>query len=845
MIAGIRYEGGRRADIAIAAVIVAAVAATLALVLAYFASPRVTTNLAAADIAADSGSAYVVRLRAVSPIGFRILGDIGGDATASTLQLRENGRLLGPAHIGHPDIREKGGGRYSHWGTSLWFSASDSTDPRINGRTYSIVTTASVNPLVTAGVILFDLFAVLVTWRWLAANKGFRHRLVGAVQLLALVLAGLVAAGVFHPINDTAGPPKDAALVVATLGHALAGCAILLAQWAAGAGLARLMLGKERAAFADVLLLGFALSLPFAAVFAVAALAIPYGLALATVLWLLCCLPLCRWRPGAGQWRDLARAGAAIAPFAIVFGCWIGFLWHGPTDTLSGSPSGDQTYYSTSIVSLAKQLYPYLNLGYEHQPLGLYFNMLFPLLGAAFSRLVSFDPFLFIAAGGAATFILALGLTLHIYIRGTGILLRGPHAAFASAIFALTFLIANRYPFWIVESIPMIHAVPLVVVVVYWARKQDAIAKMLAFAIAVVGSALSKVVGAAVLASYVAAVAMPRFFQMSRGVRTAAVLAAAAAAAYAAYLLYRVGTVNLTSAPLGPFSFRLMQLYDAPVSMAWPFVLRDVVALLLAGLAFLLADWLVACVLAGGFLLFLIYPYVFMFEFVCAAIILGMMACDDPQRLWQRRLPVLAAMVPALPAALLTDPAGVSSGLVWLACVGCVVWIVLPRHGAPAALRSPLVAAALLCLGLVAIGRGHVILSSGWQAGVLTPQVRQVWLAVKERTPADALIFTDQTGMEATLLGAWNTYAFTGQRQIFVSNLYMNEVTRLNPDMARAALAENDAILRGALLPAKLKLRGHYSGYFAVVSREREIPPSWVKMFENEKFRLYRIEPAG
>ena len=68
----------------------------------------------------------------------------------------------------------------------------------------------------------------------------------------------------------------------------------------------------------------------------------------------------------------------------------------------------------------------------------------------------------------------------------------------------------------------------------------------------------------------------------------------------------------------------------------------------------------------------------------------------------------------------------------------------------------------LLCLGLVAVGRGHLIPESGWQAGVLTPQVRQIWLAVKERTPPDALIFTDQTGIEPTLLGSWNTYAFIG-----------------------------------------------------------------------------------
>ncbi|MDP7135379.1 MAG: hypothetical protein QF437_33090, partial [Planctomycetota bacterium] len=40
----------------------------------------------------------------------------------------------------HRDIRELGKGRYSHWTQStLYFSASDSTDPRTNGRKYELV----------------------------------------------------------------------------------------------------------------------------------------------------------------------------------------------------------------------------------------------------------------------------------------------------------------------------------------------------------------------------------------------------------------------------------------------------------------------------------------------------------------------------------------------------------------------------------------------------------------------------------------------------------------------------------------------------------------------------------
>ncbi|MES2192851.1 MAG: hypothetical protein V4517_00425 [Pseudomonadota bacterium] len=662
-------------------------------------------------------------------------------------------------------------------------------------------------------------------------------------MLAALVLAALLAAGVFGRVTETSAAPKDVALVVATLLHALLGCLILIAQWTAGAGLARLALGAKSATVPNVLLLGFALSLPLLAVFAVPALSLPYGFGLGVAAWVLCSLPLRGWRPAGEELAGVARVALAVLPFAIGFGCWMGLLWHGPTDTLAGSPSGDLTYYATSIASLSKQLYPYLNLGYEYEPLSLYFNMLFPMLGAAFSRAVPLDPFLFIAASGASSFVLALGLTLYLYIQGTGILSRGRHAALASLTLALAIIVANRYPYWVVESIPMIHAVPLTIVVAYWARKNDARARLLAFVLAVAGSALTKVVGAAVLAPYVLAVAVPRFFQMSRQVRIAAIMAAVAAAAYAASVLYQVGAANFGVAPFGPFGFRLIQFYQWPFATALPFVLRDVSAALLALVVFLMADWLAAGAIAVGFVLFLIYPYVLFFDFVCAAIILGLIACDDPERLRRYRLPVLGALLLALPAVLLTDPAGASSGLVWLVCIGCTVWIVLPRKSSltPTAGRATAAASALLCLGLVAVGRGYFVPSPSELPAVLTPQVRQIWLAVRDRTPPDALIFTDQTGMEAGLLGSWNTYAFTGQRQIFVSNLYMNSATRLDRERSLAVLRENDAVLKGELPPSRLMLRRQYSRYFAVVSRARPVPADWGRVFENGEYVLYRL----
>jgi len=57
----------------------------------------------------------------------------------SRLVLLEHGQVLGPAHAPHEELRRLGGGRYSHWGRDLYFSTSDGSDPRSNGRDYTLL----------------------------------------------------------------------------------------------------------------------------------------------------------------------------------------------------------------------------------------------------------------------------------------------------------------------------------------------------------------------------------------------------------------------------------------------------------------------------------------------------------------------------------------------------------------------------------------------------------------------------------------------------------------------------------------------------------------------------------
>jgi len=69
----------------------------------------------------------------------------------SRLVLLEDDKPLGPDHSGHKDIEDVGKGRYSHWIDDrnteyVYFSTSDNSDPRKNGRIYSVTVPDRAEP---------------------------------------------------------------------------------------------------------------------------------------------------------------------------------------------------------------------------------------------------------------------------------------------------------------------------------------------------------------------------------------------------------------------------------------------------------------------------------------------------------------------------------------------------------------------------------------------------------------------------------------------------------------------------------------------------------------------------
>jgi hypothetical protein len=125
-------------------------------------------EISVAAIQPARGHAYVVpqielRSGAQLPNWFYDLRSDSMESPAtSPLRLFEDARLIDRPHALHREIEEVGGGLYSHWNGALWFSTSDNSDPRRNGRRYTATLSPSPARLfLVPGVLLIGLLG----WR--------------------------------------------------------------------------------------------------------------------------------------------------------------------------------------------------------------------------------------------------------------------------------------------------------------------------------------------------------------------------------------------------------------------------------------------------------------------------------------------------------------------------------------------------------------------------------------------------------------------------------------------------------------------------------------------------------
>lgn len=194
---------------------------------------------------------------------FSVVSDDSQTQKASHTKLFEDGRPLGPAHTAHAHIRSVGYGRYSHWQGRLYFSTSDNSDPRTNGRRYHAVLRVRLASEVLLSLLLaLGLAIVGIAVRWLRAGRiglrdlavpaslwiggGMASAIAGRVEgvsfwLLLAIDAGLMVWAVATVYRTYVrgsgrrwtgfGRAKNATLAAVSLGVALAGAeAFLLAR---------------------------------------------------------------------------------------------------------------------------------------------------------------------------------------------------------------------------------------------------------------------------------------------------------------------------------------------------------------------------------------------------------------------------------------------------------------------------------------------------------------------------------------------------------------------------------------------------------------------------------------
>lgn len=812
-------------------------------------TPRITYTILNSTIVPEEGLAFSAPIPSSRNALYALQTDSVRSPFRSKLLLFDDGKPLGPAHVVHAEIRKGGNGNYSHWESQIIFSTPDGSDPRTNGHTYSIASPTVVRPPLKAALwaclLLIDAAWIFVLRQQIPSFlRKNGHRLCVAFAVFAVTAAALASFGVFGDVVlAKAGTAADATLCFETTVHACLGCFLAFAIWAGGAGVVRLFMRNPRADLASILIPGFPAGLALLAALTAIGLTAPSGRAIAPALWAASLLPLINWRPPAQQMRTVLKAAAGIVPFALAFAVWLGLLWHGPTDTLSGSPSGDLTDYAGTIWSFANSPYPRLDFGYESGATRSYFNTLYSALGAVLLHLPGFDPFLYLIAGGAASYVLFSAVMLHLYLadctrRSTDLL--------SMCVLLLAFLVAARYPYWVVESVPVIFAPALTIAVLWMSeRGKDSFGWMIAAAITGLGgSALTKVVSAITLVPLGVASLWQRFWLLPNSVRVAMFTIGVAACAYSLAMLFSFAPVFVGLEIFGPESLRFSQ---------WWFVSRDLATIALACLVWFVAEAGTALALTCGLFSFLLFSFLFQINFACATIVMGLLTFTSPLGFVRRSL-VAATFVLALPAVILSDPAGTSTGVVWIICLGGAVLIAtssaISIEGLAALTLRMTAATAMTTLAvsgllLVGVARGLIIADSGYHllTRPLTPALKDIWSAVRRFTPNDSLIFTDQVDETINVLGGWNTFAFSGQRQIYLSSYYTAFELRKDRAKLRETLAINDSVLAGIQNPSDIKMRRQYENIFAVVSKSRQTPASWRKIYINNDYGLFRISP--
>ena len=681
--------------------------------------------------------------------------------------------------------------------------------------------------------------------RFRAAAPGEFAAIAVAIFFLRLLSARV---GWMDPLLAGENVALGGRLTLSIFGHLLLGMGAAMLVAAMGAGIL-ILFGGRRRALDDVALRAFLPGALAAAVAAVAALALPHGGVVAGALCFAAAAPLAVYRPGTAAVKRLLLPPLLSGPFVLIFGAVLSFTYHGPTVTLSGTPVGDTTIYVGEAETLTQHLAPFFNYAAEGFRL-TYANALPSLMAAPLLRLWWFDPYLFFSATlpvlAMATLATLLPAVARIADRHSV-----PRRLTAADVLLIGVLLFGmlRSPSMLIGSPPFVFVFPIAIASVYLSLVAGA--PWTSLAVAGIGTAVSKVIG------FVTLVPLSLFAIASRSStrpRLAAGLCGLVLAAYAGFNLLTYLPVFLREGNLGPTSVTYYLHYPPATLFPWFYlVLRDTGAVLLAVAVTRFSSFGLRAGVWMSVLGFVALPFLFYSALTVAMLTVATAYLARPSASTGVRWTMLvAAVLLSLPQTIGWEGDNWAVSLSWGATVVAIVLAsvavrpgpgIAPRRSEGGRNGRALALAAMAFLVLLLGGSAGGMLYAGADAHLFTPDMRDIWRVVRERTPPDVLIFTDQTDDTSSRIGGWNDYALAARRQFYLVSW---EVTPLRQDAAlrRLWLSRNAAVLAGTLRPSELALSRRYDGAYAVIAAGRPAPPGASLLYANAGYALYKLPDA-
>ncbi len=223
----LRLRVARTFDCAIALLALAAVVLSTMTAMA----PRFKASMATDQISAEGGHAFTFGPGFEAQWPYAIPSHPDFTLAPDDIKVTEDGKFFGTLEPAHDTIRQLGDGRFNFWEGGLWFSSSDNTDPRTNGRAYGIRVKARLAPSAAvartwslAGLCILALCRAGPAFTMLLARAHQRWLLTARPRPFVVALS-----------RWTAPAARLAGRVPLTLGRTFAlFCAVMLAMFCWG-----------------------------------------------------------------------------------------------------------------------------------------------------------------------------------------------------------------------------------------------------------------------------------------------------------------------------------------------------------------------------------------------------------------------------------------------------------------------------------------------------------------------------------------------------------------------------------------------------------------------------------